>query len=264
MKKFLIAGNWKMNNTLNMSEELFSAINIAVSNINENDLANIEIVVCPNFVNIYHIVLKASGIPVYVGAQNCYTEIKGAFTGEISATMLKSVGCKYCIVGHSERRTIFKESNEFINKKVKVLIENDINPILCIGETIEERKSSNTFSVLKSQLDNCLKDISTDDLPKIVIAYEPVWAIGTGISATTKEIAEAHNWLRHYLIANYGEIIANKIYILYGGSLTENNADETFSIENVNGGLIGGASLVADKFLSIIHTAIAKSKENDL
>ena len=261
MKEFFIAGNWKMNNTFSNSKELFIAINDNISNINKNDLTKVKIVICPNFISIYHITIEANGTPIYVGAQNCYSELKGAFTGEVSANMLKSVGCKYCIVGHSERRTIFNESNNFINKKVQILLENDIIPILCIGETLEQRKSSNTFNILKEQLDNCLKDIITDDLTKIVIAYEPVWAIGTGISATILEIEEAHNWLRQYLIANYSEDVANNIYILYGGSLTENNADEILSIKNVNGGLIGGASLDADKFLSIIHTAINKSKE---
>ena len=260
MKKFLIAGNWKMNNTISMAEKLVSTIIDAISNKSKNDLSGVKVLVCPESINLHKVSLIANGSSILVGAQNCYSEQKGAYTGEISPNMLKSVGCQYCIVGHSERRAIFKESDAFINSKIKLLLEKSIIPILCIGETLEQRKAGDTFKILKEQLDGCLNSITPTDVAQIVIAYEPVWAIGTGIAATTKEIEEAHNWLRKYFTSNYRDSISNRIYLLYGGSLTENNAKETFAIENVNGGLIGGASLVTEKFLSIIDTAIEISR----
>ena len=249
-----------MNNTLSAAEELISAITIAASNIPKDDLTDIKVLVCPEFINLHKVTLMADNTPILVGAQNCYSELKGAYTGEISPSMLKAVGCQYCIVGHSERRSIFKEKDNFINAKIKLLLKTDITPILCVGETLEQRQSGNTFQILKEQLDGSLNGFENNDISKIVIAYEPVWAIGTGIAATTKEIEETHNWLREYFTTNHGESVSDQIYLLYGGSLTDKNAEETFAISNVNGGLIGGASLVAEKFVSIINTAIKINK----
>jgi triosephosphate isomerase len=250
-----------MNNTISDAEVLVTAINKSISNINKEDLYNIKVLVCPAFINLHKVTIIASGTPIFVGAQNCYSKLKGAYTGEVSPNMLKAVGCQYCIVGHSERRRIFNETGRFINSKIKLLLEKDITPILCIGETQNEREAGSAFHVLQSQLIGCLDGIDGDDVAKIVVAYEPVWAIGTGIAATCKEIEESHNWIRNYFTNNYGDFISNQIFILYGGSLNDNNAAEIFAIKNVNGGLIGGASLVADKFISIINTAIKISKE---
>ena len=261
MRNFLIAGNWKMNNTLSMAEELISGIVDSISKKTKEELTNVKILVCPEFINLHKVKLIANDSSIFVGAQNCYSELKGAYTGEISPNMLKSLDCQYCIVGHSERRTIFKENDDFINSKIKLLLDADIVPILCVGETLEQRQSGNTFKILKEQLDGSLIGIEKHNVAKIVVAYEPVWAIGTGIAATTKEIEEAHNWLRDYFTTNYEEFISNQIYLLYGGSLTEKNAEETFEINNVNGGLIGGASLVREKFISIINTAIKISNK---
>jgi triosephosphate isomerase len=178
-----------MNNTISEAEDLIWELNKAI----KDPIPNVKILVCPAFVNLLKVREIASGTPIHIGAQNCYTEQKGAFTGEISVNMLKAVGCEYIIVGHSERRTLFAESNEFINKKVKLILERGMFPILCIGETLEQRKAGNTTQVLKEQLDACLEGIDPDDVRQIVIAYEPVWAIGTGVSATIEEVKEAHS-----------------------------------------------------------------------
>lgn len=262
MKNFLIAGNWKMNTTFSEATELSTKLlNFLVGEEKNNEKILPEILLCPPFVSIQKIKELTAKSQIKVGSQNCHFEKKGAFTGEISVEMLKSVGCEYIIVGHSERRTIFGETNEFINQKIKSVLAANLTPILCIGETIDERKAGKTFAVLENQLNLCLQDIDKSMIydekskaAKIVIAYEPIWAIGTGISATSEEVAEAHSWLRNFLVTKFGNEAEN-IFLLYGGSLTDANAKEILSIENVNGGLIGGASLVAEKFISIIKTA---------
>ena len=170
MRDLLIAGNWKMNNTISQTEELIQTL---ISGFNLLS-PFVKILVCPPFINILKAREIASGSPIHIGAQNCYSEQQGAFTGEVSAKMLKAVGCEYVIVGHSERRTIFAESNEFINKKIKMILETGMSPILCIGESLEQRKSDNTITVLRSQLDACLVEIEADDVKHIVIAYEPI------------------------------------------------------------------------------------------
>lgn len=251
MRKYLIAGNWKMNTTISETKELINSLKNGLEKIGN---VPATILVCPPFVNIPTVKELTQNTQIKVGAQNCHFEKKGAFTGEVSVAMLQSVGCDYIIIGHSERRSLFGETNEFINKKLKTILESGITPIVCIGETLEERKSEATFTVLKEQLEGSLADINNADIDKIVIAYEPVWAIGTGVAATAKEIAVAHNWLREFLVNKYGSNAKN-IYLLYGGSLSDANAEETLGIEDVNGGLIGGASLVTEKFLSIIKTA---------
>ncbi len=260
MNKFIIAGNWKMNMNANAGEALAESINSKLNEkkfiITENIKENIRIIVCPPFVTIPTVANKLNSLnnTIYLGAQNCYYEPKGAFTGEVSIEMLKSAGCEYTIIGHSERRSIFGENDELINKKLLALLANNMLPILCIGELLEERQSGYTFNVLERQLDNCLKGVNKEQIVDIVIAYEPVWAIGTGISATANEIVEAHDWLRNYFIKHYGAQGEN-VFLLYGGSLNDANASEIFAIENVNGGLIGGASLDADKFTSIVISA---------
>jgi triosephosphate isomerase len=264
MKKFLIAGNWKMNTTISETSELINNIFNSIKNISDLN-SYVDILVCPPFINIQKAVdtitqNNASSL-ISVGSQNCYYESKGAFTGEISIDMISKIGCKYIIIGHSERRAIFGESNELINKKLNAILEKKLTPILCIGETLEDRQSGNTFLVLQSQLDTCLQGITSDNITEIVVAYEPVWAIGTGVSATAKEVEETHHWIRNYLINKFGDITKN-VPLLYGGSLNEKNALETLSIPNVNGGLIGGAALVSDKFVSIIQTALDIKKKS--
>jgi triosephosphate isomerase len=226
---------------------------------------SVTVLVCPPFVNIPKVAELTANSKIKVGSQNCYHEKKGAFTGEISIEMLKTIGCEYIIIGHSERRAIFNETNELINKKLLAILTESITPILCIGETLEERKSGNTFKVLEEQLNGCLQGVdnssTNSSIDKIVIAYERVWAIGTGVSATVTEIAEAHKWLREFLVEKFGAN-ANDVFLLYGGSLSDANAKETLSIANVDGGLIGGASSISEKFLSILETCLDYTKSN--
>jgi triosephosphate isomerase len=250
MKKMLIAGNWKMNcNTFEATvlvEYIWGGI------INRNLIS--KILVCPPFTSLEAVrkVLEKSNISV--GAQNCYYESKGAYTGEISIPMIAHLGAEYIIIGHSERRSYFNESNELINKKLLAIHNAELKPILCIGETLAQRQAELTFEILTNQLDICLKGFNPDNIDDVVIAYEPVWAIGTGIAATTEQIIEAHEWLRNYFKQNYNEKADNMI-LLYGGSMNAKNADSILSIEDVNGGLIGGASINPEEFLSIIDIA---------
>lgn len=256
MKNMLIAGNWKMNKNVAESENLVSEI---VSGIKELELGEVKILVCPSSVNIYPVAKNAEGSPVMWGAQNCHFEATGAFTGETSLEMLKSLKCSYVILGHSERRAIFGETDELIAKKVNAVLNTEITPILCIGETLEERNAGKTFDVLFSQLDAVYNDLNLESALRIVLAYEPVWAIGTGVSATNDQVNEAHDKLREYYINKYGEK-AEQIYILYGGSLNDKNCDEILSNNNVNGGLIGGAALKSESFIKIITAGIESAK----
>ncbi len=252
MKKMMIAGNWKMNTNLFEAQVLAEYIFGGV--LQKPDL-NVEVVLCPPFVNLATVagVLKDTK-KVHLGAQNCYHEVKGAFTGEVSVPMLTEVGCKYIIIGHSERRTIFGETDEMVNKKVNAIMDYGYNAILCIGETLEEREAGNTFDVLFRQLDKGLAGVPNYKLRNIVIAYEPVWAIGTGVAATVDQVDEAHNRIREHLIESLGAP-AKDMLILYGGSMKPSNASELMKLENVNGGLIGGAALDPEQFLEIIESA---------
>ena len=246
MKKIFIAGNWKMNTRPDQAENLVKDILFGL----QDKKINSEIIVCPPFTNLYHVSKIIGGSKIKLGAQNCFYETQGAFTGEISIPMLKYFNVEYIIVGHSERRTYFGETDELINKKVKAILENNIKPIICIGETLTERQQGRTYEILFNQLDKCLKDLTTDELKNLIIAYEPVWAIGTGISATK----EAHNKIKEY-IGKLFNVSNNDIVLQYGGSVTAQNSNEILSIENVNGALIGGASLKSDIFLKIIEIA---------
>jgi triosephosphate isomerase len=255
MKKILIAGNWKMHTNVFEAEKL---VEYFVSAIDKLDI-NFDILVCPPFTNLAIVKQTIGESIIKLGAQNCHYEFQGAYTGEISVSMLKDIGCEYVIIGHSERRSIFDETNELINKKVKAVIEHDITPILCIGETLGERNAGKTYEILTHQISEGFKNIDIKDLEKIVIAYEPVWAIGTGISATTEQAQEAHFWTRNFIVKKYSTSLS-EILILYGGSMNEKNAKELLSQPDVNGGLIGGASIKPESFISIINSAIEISK----
>ena len=212
------------------------------------------IVICPPFTNLAAVSAVVKDTIVRLGAQNCHYELKGAYTGEISTAMLRHFGCTYVIIGHSERRTYFFETDESVNKKAHAALNAGLTPIVCIGETLQERQENKTFDVLIKQMDDGLQGMEPDYAENIVIAYEPVWAIGTGISAETWQIAEAHAFIRKHLTGIFkGE--TSSVLILYGGSLNEENAPAILEIDDVNGGLIGGASLKGDSFLSIINTA---------
>ena len=251
MKKFLIAGNWKMNKTPSESVKFIEELG---SGLVPKNLKDIEVLVCPPFTSLDRIRESIQPYEIRLGAQNCYYGESGAYTGEVSIPMLKDTGCEYIIIGHSERRQIFNESNEFVNKKVIAVLESGLKPIMCIGETLDERNQDKTFDILKEQLDQGLKDIDINKLDNLVIAYEPVWAIGTGISAEPPQIEEAHKWIRDYLGKQFGSA-TDSTMILYGGSMKPKNAESILALEGVNGGLIGGASIDPEAFLSIISIA---------
>ncbi len=248
MRKKIIAGNWKMNNDISATISLITELKKGIS-----EKTNATVIVCPPFVSLEttQTLLKDSSIKF--GAQNMYYEESGAFTGEISPLMLKSVGCEYVILGHSERRTIFNESDSLINKKIKAAIKHGLKPIFCIGETLEEREKGITFDVCERQVKNGLENIFENELDNLIIAYEPVWAIGTGKTATSDQAEEVHSFVRKLIEKMYSHNLAEKIVIQYGGSVKPENAKELLSQPNIDGALVGGACLKADSFLKIIN-----------
>ncbi|MDR3274252.1 MAG: triose-phosphate isomerase [Puniceicoccales bacterium] len=249
-RKFLIAGNWKMSNGIADSVSLVDVIKSRTSKI-----LSIDMLVCPPFTALDAARKAAAGSLLRIGAQNMYHESKGAFTGEVSYSMLRDCNISHVILGHSERRTIFGESDELINKKVCAALGNSLLPILCIGETEAEREKNQTFTVIEAQLEKCLRGVSNEQAENLVIAYEPVWAIGTGKTATPEIAQEAHSFVREQLAKIFNEKLANSVRILYGGSMKAANAEALLNQPDIDGGLIGGASLIADEFCSIIGTA---------
>ena len=247
MRKKLIVGNWKMNYTLTEADNFVNEIK---DRINTNE---IDVIICPNNICLERVSDIIEGTHIYLGAQNVYYEEKGAYTGEVSADMLLSVGVKYCIIGHSERRKYFHETDESINKKVKKLLEKNITPIICVGETLEERKSGELYNVISKQINGALKDVSQADVMKnIVIAYEPIWAIGTGVTATSSQAEEMCKFIRDEIQKLYNEKTSESLRIQYGGSVKPNNISEILSMENIDGVLVGGASLTSD-FVAIVN-----------
>lgn len=250
MRKKVIAGNWKMN--YNLYESI-----VFIKKLKEEILKkerNSEIIICPNFVTLSDAKKIIDNSPIKLGAQNLYFEESGAFTGETSADMIKSVGCEYVIIGHSERRTIFNESDELINKKVKQALKHNLRPILCVGETLEEREKNITTEIIRKQLEIGLLDIAAEEMLKIIIAYEPVWAIGTGRNATPEQAQEVHSFIRNILTVEYGFEVAEKTIIQYGGSVKPENAKELLSQPDIDGALVGGACLKVDSFIGIIES----------
>lgn len=254
MRRKLVAGNWKMYKTIPEAKELSEEIAMRVMDITET----VDVAICPPFVALTSVrsVLDEQKSKVILGAQNMHYKKEGAFTGEISAEMLLSAGVRVVIIGHSERRHIFGETDDLINSKLKRAIEADLVPIFCVGELLEERLAGKTENVLENQLRYGLKDIAINAPDKIVIAYEPVWAIGTGHNATPEQAQSSHTFVRQYLATLWGENIANSVRVLYGGSIKPENAKELFSQPDVDGGLVGGASLSAESFERIVRSAI--------
>lgn len=244
----IIAGNWKMYKTTGEAEEL-------VENLKKKcpEVAEREVVVCPPFTCLLQVSSLLVGTKIQLGAQNMYWEDKGAFTGEIAPLMLKDAGCRYVIVGHSERRQYFSETDITVNKKVKKAFSSGLIPILCIGETLIEREKNITFEVLSRQLREGIRELDVPAAEKLVIAYEPVWAIGTGKTATPRQAEEAHHYIRTVLTELYSGDVAAGIRILYGGSVKPENIDELMARADIDGALVGGASLEADSFSRIIH-----------
>ncbi|OOG78821.1 triose-phosphate isomerase [Algoriphagus sp. A40] len=252
MRKKIVAGNWKMNMTLDEGQKLTSEI---VNMYKDEALEGVIAVLNPPFPHIFPVKKLIGSIPgIAVGAQNCSDKEAGAYTGEVSAKILASFGVQYVILGHSERREYFKETNELLSEKVKQALANGLIPIFCCGESLEIRTAGTHESNVKFQLTQSLFDLSPEDFSKVVIAYEPIWAIGTGKTATADQAQEMHAALRRHIATKYGKEIANETSILYGGSANPGNAKELFSKPDVDGGLIGGASIKSRDFLDIIKS----------
>ncbi|MFZ1291928.1 MAG: triose-phosphate isomerase [Melioribacteraceae bacterium] len=248
MRKYIIAGNWKMNKNLNEAIQLVSDLKTEL----DGKVLNAEVVVAPTFIALEVVKSLVKNTSIKLGAQNMHSIDSGALTGEISADMLKSVGCEYVILGHSERRTIFSESDEFINQKVKQALKNNLIPILCCGESLEERENGSTFKVVESQIRACLNGLSNEEIKNTVVAYEPIWAIGTGKTATPEQAQEVHAFIRGLLTNLTNAETASEITIQYGGSVNAKNAKELLSKPDIDGALVGGACLKADSFRDII------------
>lgn len=248
-RKAIIAGNWKMNKTPNEAKELLTAIIPAVKD------ADCEVIACVPYVDLSVALEVTKGTNVKIGAENCHWAESGAFTGEISTGMLKEMGVEYVVLGHSERRQYFGETDETVNKRTKAALAAGLKPIVCVGELLWERECDITEEVIARQIKLDLFDVSAEDVKKTVIAYEPVWAIGTGKTATAEQAEEVCAFIRATLAKLYSEDVAQAVTIQYGGSMNDGNADELLSKTNVDGGLIGGASLVAEKFAAIVKAA---------
>ena len=250
MRKNIIAGNWKMNLDHAAGLELFAEI---LTLINDDVKGDQKVVVCPPYIHITSLTQLLKGnTTIAIGAQNCHQADFGAYTGEISASMLKSSGAEYVIVGHSERRAFFAEDDLVLAKKLDSVLKNKLSPIFCIGETLEQRNTGTHFDVIESQLKEAAFHLDEDQFKKLVLAYEPVWAIGTGLTATPEQAQEVHAFIRSKVAKQYSQELANELTILYGGSCNPKNAAELFGQEDIDGGLIGGASLKARDFIDIV------------
>jgi triosephosphate isomerase len=248
MRKNIVAGNWKMNKSLAEGIQLAKEVNDAVEAVGA---LKCDVVIAPPFLHLVE-VCKVTGSRVSVAAQNCAAEASGAYTGEVSAAMLRSAGMSHVIVGHSERRAYYGETDEILAKKADQALANGLKPIFCIGEELSQRDSGKYIEVICRQIQNGLFHLTVDNFSKVIIAYEPVWAIGTGRTATAVQAQEVHACIRKTVADRYGADVADSITILYGGSCNENNAHELFACPDIDGGLIGGASLSADKFIRIV------------
>jgi triosephosphate isomerase len=249
MRNKVIAGNWKMYKDLNESAELLNGLKSKLATLP----SGVKAIVCPPFTSLALAQTILQGCPVAIGAQNMYPEDEGAFTAEVSPKMLKSVGCTYVILGHSERRQYFGETNEFINRKAKKAIASGLIPIICVGETLVQREKNITAQVVSEQVTGCLKDIPAAEVEKLIIAYEPVWAIGTGKVATPQQAQDVHHTIRTLIGQLYSAATAEKVVIQYGGSVKPENAKELLHQPDIDGALVGGACLKADSFAAIVQ-----------
>ena len=244
----LIAGNWKMFKTCSEAIETAKRLVALVDAVTD-----VDVMIAPAFIALAQVADIVKGSKVYLGAQNLFWEKEGAFTGEISPQMIASTGCRYVIIGHSERRQFFGDTDESVNKKINAAVKNGLIPILCVGESEKERESDKTFSVLDKQITNGLQDIASDNLKNLIIAYEPVWAIGTGKTATDNQAQEVHRFLRSVLEKKFGNGLAETVRILYGGSVKPDNIASLMERPDIDGALVGGASLDAETFSKIAH-----------
>lgn len=249
MRKHIIAGNWKMNNNLDQTEEFIERLKEKLQSLN---LENKRVLIAPSFVNLRSAIRKSEGTKIEIVAQNVHQEKEGAYTGEVSADMLTNIGINTVIIGHSERRLYFGETEELLHKKVKTALSLKMEVIYCFGESLSERENNRHFKVISQQIERVLFSLSSEEIKNIVLAYEPVWAIGTGKTASPEQAEEVHAFVRKLINKQYDNKISENISILYGGSVKPNNAKDIFSKPNVDGGLIGGASLNTKDFSEII------------
>jgi triosephosphate isomerase len=247
MVKPFIAGNWKMNKTIREAVDFTNQLKNLIAGLDDRD-----VIIAPPFTALYPVAEALKGSNIHLSAQNLSDKEEGAYTGEVSARMLADAGCRYVIIGHSERRNLFGEKDAVINAKIKIALASGLKPIFCIGETLDEREEDRTFSVIERQIKEGLNNLNSDDIRRLVIAYEPVWAIGTGKTATQEQAQEIHAFIRHLMDATYGEHLVGDIPIIYGGSVNPKNISVLMAERDINGVLVGGASLDIDSFIRII------------
>ncbi|MBI4428440.1 MAG: triose-phosphate isomerase [Ignavibacteriales bacterium] len=257
MRSKVIAGNWKMNKDLGESEKLIKDLKMSLN----FDLGGTRVIICPPYPSLALAAKLLEGTSIELGAQNMYTENEGAFTGEVSPKMLKAAGCKYVILGHSERRQYFAESNEFINTKARKALSSGLIPIICVGETLEEREKNITDQIVSVQVKACLKEIAAADIERVIVAYEPVWAIGTGKNATPQQAQDVHRLIRKLVSQLYSIQVADRVIIQYGGSVKPDNSADLLHQPDIDGALVGGACLKADSFAGIIRAAASSGKK---
>jgi triosephosphate isomerase (TIM) len=257
MRKTIIAGNWKLYKTISEAIELSNALKRDLFDL---DFNAVEVVICPVYTALSEVSEVITESEIQMGAQDAYWEDEGAFTGEVSTKMLKDAGCKFVIIGHSERRQFFSETNDTVNKKAKAVLNHGLTPIICVGESLAEREKNLTFKLLEDHVNNGLKGFSEDQALKSVIAYEPVWAIGTGKTATPEQAQEAHKFIRGLLEKLYNKDTAQRIRIQYGGSVKPENITELMRQPDIDGALVGGASLKVESFAAIVKSAAGVKK----
>ena len=247
MRKKVIAGNWKMNMLPNEAIKFIEELTPLVK-----DTEN-EVILCVPYTDLFYALLTAQGTNIKIGAQNMHFEEKGAYTGEVSGKMLKAINVEYVIIGHSERRQYFNETDETVNKKIKAAFANELKPIVCVGETLEQREEGKTAKIITNQTELALEGLTKEQVKNTIIAYEPIWAIGTGKTATSEDANNSIKEIRNKIAQIYGQEIASRVIIQYGGSVKSTNAKELFSMSDIDGGLVGGASLKAEEFSKIVN-----------
>ena len=247
MRRKVIAGNWKMNMLPNEAIEYIQNLSELVKDSDN------EVVICAPYTDLFYVIMNAQGTNIKIGAQNMHFEESGAYTGEVSGKMLKSIGVEYVIIGHSERRQYFAETDETVNKKIKAAFANDLKPIVCVGESLEQRESGKTEEIITNQTRLALEGLTNDQVKNTIIAYEPIWAIGTGKNATADDANNSIKCIREEISKIYGKDVADSVIIQYGGSVKSSNAKELFEMSDIDGALVGGASLKVDEFLKIIN-----------
>ena len=247
MRRKVIAGNWKMNKLPNETMEFLTSLEPLVKDTNN------EVVVCVPYTDLFYALNIAQGTNIKIGAQNLNENEKGAYTGEVSGEMLKSIGVEYVIIGHSERRAYYNETDASVNKKLKKALSLDLKPIVCVGESLEQRESGSAKDIVTTQTRLALQGLSDSEVKSTIIAYEPIWAIGTGKTATKEDANETIKWIRDEISNLYGEDVAQNVIIQYGGSVKSSNANELFTMSDIDGGLLGGARLIADEFSKIVN-----------